>query len=272
MVAAPAAGASSASTARPQLADCAPSGTDPAGRARPLDAGRRLCRRRGRRARAGRDLGAAPQPHPRDAVPALRRALRGQDVLQRHRPHVGGAPHDGDVLERADGDATPLVEAVALWVHLDPERRLPSAVTEAELEVYGSRCRRPQGARTPAPSAARRRSRPSRTGASGAPTPTSPITSTMPPTGSRSRTSCSRSARGAHADRRRARVPHAGAARTRCGSCVSGARRWITEPDGDEVYASTVLMNARDDVRVELRAELRPSSSRSAAARLSALR
>ena len=25
---------------------------------------------------------------------------------------------------------------------------------------------------------------------------------------------------------------------------VSGARRWITEPDGDEVYASTVVMNA----------------------------
>ena len=26
---------------------------------------------------------------------------------------------------------------------------------------------------------------------------------------------------------------------------VSGSRRWIAEPDGDEVYASIVLMNAR---------------------------
>lgn len=36
------------------------------------------------------------------------------------------------------GSARPLVEATALWVHLDPERRLPSAVTEAERAVYAS--------------------------------------------------------------------------------------------------------------------------------------
>ena len=34
--------------------------------------------------------------------------------------------------------AAPMVEALALWVHLDPARRLPSPVTQAELDVYGS--------------------------------------------------------------------------------------------------------------------------------------
>lgn len=37
-----------------------------------------------------------------------------------------------------DGLGEPLVEALALWVHLDPERRLPSPVTQAELAVYGA--------------------------------------------------------------------------------------------------------------------------------------
>lgn len=32
----------------------------------------------------------------------------------------------------------PLVESVALWVHLDPDRRLPSPVTGPELDVYGA--------------------------------------------------------------------------------------------------------------------------------------
>jgi acyl-ACP thioesterase len=32
----------------------------------------------------------------------------------------------------------PEVEAVSLWVHLDPHTRLPSPLTEAELEAYGT--------------------------------------------------------------------------------------------------------------------------------------
>ncbi len=40
-----------------------------------------------------------------------------------------------------DRSAQTLVEALALWVHLDPERRLPSPVTQAELDVYGSSIR-----------------------------------------------------------------------------------------------------------------------------------
>jgi len=38
----------------------------------------------------------------------------------------------------AHAGAPPLMEALALWVHLDPERRLPSPVTDAERAVYGA--------------------------------------------------------------------------------------------------------------------------------------
>lgn len=37
----------------------------------------------------------------------------------------------------ADGHAQPDIEAVSLWVHLDPVTRRPSPFTEAELAVYG---------------------------------------------------------------------------------------------------------------------------------------
>ena len=33
---------------------------------------------------------------------------------------------------------SPLVETVGLWVHLDPEHRLPSPITEAEREIYAA--------------------------------------------------------------------------------------------------------------------------------------
>jgi acyl-ACP thioesterase len=36
------------------------------------------------------------------------------------------------------GPGETMVESLALWVHLDPVRRLPSPVTPAELDVYGS--------------------------------------------------------------------------------------------------------------------------------------
>ncbi len=35
------------------------------------------------------------------------------------------------------GESEPLVEGVALWVHLDPVERLPTALTKAELAVFG---------------------------------------------------------------------------------------------------------------------------------------
>jgi acyl-ACP thioesterase len=37
---------------------------------------------------------------------------------------------------RRPGDSAPDVEAVSLWVHLDPERRLPFPLTEAEMSAY----------------------------------------------------------------------------------------------------------------------------------------
>ncbi len=47
------------------------------------------------------------------------------------RTTVSPANHDGSFVE-------PMVESLALWVHLDPVRRLPSPVTAAELDVYGA--------------------------------------------------------------------------------------------------------------------------------------
>ena len=71
----------------------------------------------------------------------------------------------------------------------------PSAGFRAPSPKPSSRCTepRPAGARCSLVCAIRdpSRSSPSRTGTSGTRTPTSPITSTTPPTGSRSRTSCS---------------------------------------------------------------------------------
>lgn len=82
-------------------------------------------------------------------------------VLRRHRIRVTRFPRFGErctvqtfcsgigrmwaerrtSVSLADEDGGPgesLVEALALWVHLDPARRLPSPVTEPELEVYGT--------------------------------------------------------------------------------------------------------------------------------------
>jgi acyl-ACP thioesterase len=39
-------------------------------------------------------------------------------------------------VRRPDADGAPDAEAVSLWVHLHPERRLPFALTEAEVTAY----------------------------------------------------------------------------------------------------------------------------------------
>ena len=79
-------------------------------------------------------------------------------VLRRHRVKVLHFPSFGERCEvrtfcsgigrmwaerrttvtLAAASGQPLVESVALWVHLDPERRLPSLVTEAERAVYAA--------------------------------------------------------------------------------------------------------------------------------------
>jgi acyl-ACP thioesterase len=138
MVPAPAQGRIFSIHRRPQLGDCAPSG-----RVR-LDA----------LARWMQDVAFA------DVEEAgLERVAIW--VLRRHRIRVTRFPQFGErcavdtfcsgigrmwaerrtsvSLAQDDGrPGEPLVEALALWVHLDPERRLPSPITEPEREVYGA--------------------------------------------------------------------------------------------------------------------------------------
>ena len=136
----------------------------------------------------------------------------------------------------------PLVEALALWVHLDPERRMPSPITEPEREVYGAaagdrkvlaRLRHPR----PEQIEDEWRWRFRRTDADIADHVNNaaywePLEDELLG-GSREL---------AHIDAEvEFRVP------AQPGPMLilaSGDRRWITDPESDEVYASTVLMNA----------------------------
>ena len=135
MIAAPAGGRVFSIHRRPGLADCAPSG-----RIR-LDA----------LARWMQDVAFADVE---DA--GLERVAIW--VLRRHRIRVTRFPRFGERCEVStfcsgvgrmwaerrttvtlleDGGQRTAVEAVAVWVHLDPDRRLPSPLTAAEREVYG---------------------------------------------------------------------------------------------------------------------------------------
>lgn len=240
MVAAPSEGRVYRIHRRPQLADCAPSG-----RIR-LDA----------LARWMQDIAFADV----EDVGLEQVAIW---VLRRHRIRVARFPRFGEhcevrtfcsgigrmwaerrttvVLSGAE-DAAPLVDAVALWVHLDPERRLPTPVTEAELKVYGAaaggrkviaRLRHPRPEQIESESDWTFRHtdsdiadhinnaaywEPLEEELLGAPMELAQIDAEL-----------------------EFRMPaQPGTKRI----LVSGARRWITEPDSDEVYASTVLMNA----------------------------
>ncbi len=155
---------------------------------------------------------------------------------------MGRAPHHGRVERSGPTTTRPLVDAVALWVHLDPERRLPSPVTEAELEVYGAgvggrkvlaRLRHPRPAEIESESDWNFRRtdvdiadhinnaaywEPLEDELLNGPEELSEIDAEL-----------------------EFRAPaQPGTKRI----LVSGARRWITEPDSGEVYASTVLINA----------------------------
>jgi acyl-ACP thioesterase len=138
MIAAPSEGRVFTIHRRPQLGDCAPSG-----RAR-LDA----------LARWMQDIAFA------DVEEAGLEQVAVW-VLRRHRIRVTRFPRFGErcavqtfcsgigrmwaerrtTVSLANHDGSPgetMVEAGALWVHLDPVRRLPSPVTQAELDVYGA--------------------------------------------------------------------------------------------------------------------------------------
>jgi acyl-ACP thioesterase len=146
------------------------------------------------------------------------------------------------VLSGAGHDDTALVDAVALWVHLDPERRLPSPVTEAELEVYGAgvggrkvlaRLRHPRPEEIESESDWNFR----RTDVDIADHINNaaywePLEDEL--------LNGPEELREIDAELEFRAPAQPGTKRI----LVSGARRWITEPDSGEVYASTVLINA----------------------------
>jgi acyl-ACP thioesterase len=148
-----------------------------------------------------------------------------------------------EVEPDADGAARePLVEAVALWVHLDPDRRLPSPVTDAERDVYGAgvggrkvlaRLRHPRPEHVEAESHWHFR----HTDADIADHVNNaaywePLEDEL----LRSRHELTQI--DAELEFRTPAQP--GTVRI----LTSGTRRWITGPDGDEVYASTVVTAA----------------------------
>ena len=139
----------------------------------------------------------------------------------------GAAPLWAERSSLVSCDGEVAVEAVALWVHLQPDGVRPQPLPAGFDAIYGPSAARPPRARAAAPSAAaaRRRARRGR-GSSAAPTSTSPATSTTPSTGRRSRTSSS------SASRRRgleAEIEHRAAAtraRRPCSPTASSAGSW----------------------------------------------
>ncbi len=189
-------------------------------------------------------------------------------VLRRHRIRVERFPRFGERCEvrtfcsgigrmwaerrttvvpaaaaEADGEpAKPLVESVALWVHLDPERRLPSPVTATEAAVYEEAMAGrtiPARLRHPRPTSVEReyRWRFRHTDADVADHVNNaaywePLEEELLDYGSELEQV------DAELEFRAAAQP--GLKRI----LVSGARRWITDPDSDEVHASSLLLQA----------------------------
>ena len=146
------------------------------------------------------------------------------------------------VLSGADADGPPLVDAVALWVHLDPERWVPTPVTDAEVKVYGAgvggrkvlaRLRHPRPTQIESESDWDFR----RTDVDIADHVNNaaywePLEDEL--------LGCPGELTRIDAELEFRAPAQPGTKRI----LVSGGRRWITEPGGDEVYASTVVMNA----------------------------
>jgi acyl-ACP thioesterase len=184
-------------------------------------------------------------------------------VLRRHRIRVTRFPRFGErcqvstfcsgvgrmwaerrttVTLLQDGGQRTAVEAVAVWVHLDPERRLPSPLSDAELQVYGPSAgdrRVVARLRHPRPEAIDRDYRWSfrRTDADIADHVNNaaywePLEDEL----------LENLGELVQIDAElEFRVPaQPGLTRILAG----GARRWITDPESDEIYASTVLMRA----------------------------
>lgn len=151
-------------------------------------------------------------------------------------PAAGAGSAAGGVADE------PLVEAVALWVHLDPERRIPSRVTDAEREVYAAaaagrkvlarlRHPRPEGIEAESLWTFRHTDADIADHVNNA-AYWEPIEDEL------LRSSRELTQIDAELEFRVPAQP--GAVRI----LTSGARRWMTDADADEVYASTLLMNA----------------------------
>ena len=123
-------------------------------------------------------------------------ASRGSPSASRSRRSAaasGGCGLSAAPWSPAWGRPEPCVEAVSLWVHLDPERWRPTPLSDEGNHDIRRRGGGTAGDRAPAPSAAARRQRRRHaTGPSGRSTATSPTMSTTPRTGSRSRRNCSK--------------------------------------------------------------------------------
>ena len=180
---------------------------------------------------------------PDDGVWIVRRLRLRVERFPRMHEHVSVATWCSGagslVAERRStvrGDDGGLVEAVALWVHLDPVGARPRPMPEGFEAVY-------------APSAAGRRVRArlrhrgepptdgdvALRGASAPPTSTSPTTSTTPSTGRRSRRTSPATAPASRSTRRSSTAPRPTSARPRI--VRDGEMLWIAAADG-EVLAS----------------------------------
>jgi acyl-ACP thioesterase len=191
-------------------------------------------------------------------------------VLRRHRIRVTRFPRFGErcavytfcsaigrmwaqrrttvTLERADGArGEPLVEALALWVHLDPSRRLPSPLTGAELEVYGSSAgdRKARAhLRHPRP-AEIEEERPWRFHRSDADIADHVNNAAYWEPLEEELLGASQELAQVDAELEFRAPAQPGPIRI----LASGRHRWITDPESDDVYASTVVLHSRRDDR-----------------------
>ncbi len=145
------------------------------------------------------------------------------------------------------GSTEPLVEGVALWVHLDPVQRIPSAITQPELDAFGeatggrhvlARLRHPRPGQIDSES--RWRFRHTDTDVADHVNNAAywePLEDEL-------------LASAGDLVEVDAEIEFRTAAQPGVARILSGAgRRWLTDADGVEVYASVVLLHARTDPR-----------------------
>ena len=215
-----------------------PERADQARLAGPVRPGHRLRRRRRRGALADRDLGGAAHPHAGGALSALRRAAWSWP--RSAADWAGCGPSAGRRFRAVTAGE---VELVSLWVHLDTATGRPTPLTERGARGVGRVDRGSKGDRPlrhSTPAGDRRAASP---GGFAPPSATWPVTSTTPPTCSRSRRSCSPAAT-VIIDSIDVEIEYRSPAQPGDKLVLrDGARRWIVSPDG-EVHASLMVVNS----------------------------